>query len=75
MTAVDGAQSVQLVHMYDDTVVHTVVPVEEFTEIASYPATLRALAATMTEEQIIEMVSSKNSEFNKAESATSAGEH
>lgn len=75
MTAVDGAQSVQLVHMYDDTVVHTVVPVEEFTEIASYPATLRALAATMTEEQIIEMVSSKNSEFNRAESATSAGEH
>ena len=75
MTAVDGAQSIQLVHVYDDTVVHTVVPVDDFPQVASYPATLRALATTMTEEQIIEMVSNKHSEFNQAESKQSAGDH
>lgn len=75
MTAVDGGQSIQLVHVYDDTVVHSVIPVDEFPQIAAYPAALRALADTMTEEQIIEMVSNKTSEFNRAESATSAGDH
>lgn len=75
MTAVDGGQSIQLVHVYDDTVVHTVVPVDEFPQIAAYPAALRALADTMDEAQIIEMVSNKTSEFNQAESKSSAGEH
>lgn len=75
MTAVDGAQSIQLVHVYDDTVVHTVIPVDDFPQVASYPATLRALATTMTEEQILEMVSNKHSEFNQAESKQSAGDH
>ena len=75
MTAVDGGQSIQLVHVYDDTVVHTVVPVDDFPQLAAYPATLRALAATMTEEQILEMVSNKHSDFNQAESKSSAGEY
>lgn len=75
MTAVDGGQSIQLVHVYDDTVVHSVIPVDEFSQLAAYPAGLRALAETMTEEQIIDMVSNKDSEFNRAESASSAGEH
>jgi hypothetical protein len=75
MTAVDGGQSIQLVHVYDDTVVHTVVPVDEFPQIAAYPTALRVLADTMDEAQIIEMVSNKTSEFNQAESKSSAGEH
>jgi 3',5'-cyclic AMP phosphodiesterase CpdA len=73
LSAVDGAQSIQLVHLYADTVVHSVVPVEQYPEIASYPASLRALASTMSEEQLIEMVSNKNSDFNRAESQASAG--
>jgi len=75
MTAVDGGQSIQLVHVYDDTVVHTVVPVDEFPQLAAYPMALRALADTMDEAQIIEMVSNKNSEFNQSESKSSAGEY
>ena len=75
MTAVDGGQSIQLVHIYEDTVVHSVIPIDEFSQLAAYPAALRALADTMSEEQIIDMVSNKNSEFNRAESANSAGEH
>lgn len=74
MTAVDGGQSIQFVHVYDDTVVHSVVPVDEYSQLASYPAALRALADTMSEEQIIDMVSNKASEFNQAESKSSAGE-
>ena len=74
LSAVDGGQSIQLVHVYDDTVVHSIVPAEQYSEIASYPASLRALAATMSEEQLIEMVSNKNSDFNRAESQTSAGQ-
>lgn len=72
LSAVDGAQSIQLVHLYDDTVVHTVIPVEEYDQIAGYPAALRAMAATMTDEQIREMVSSKSSDFNNAEREQSA---
>jgi Icc protein len=74
LSAVDGGQSIQLVHVYDDTVVHSIVPAEQYSEIASYPASLRALAATMSEEQLIEMVSNKNSDFNRSESQTSAGQ-
>lgn len=75
MTAVDGGQSIQFVHVYEDTVVHSVVPVDEYSQLASYPAALRALADTMSEEQIIDMVSNKASEFNQAESKSSAGEY
>ncbi|MFM2411895.1 MAG: hypothetical protein RLZZ587_228 [Actinomycetota bacterium] len=75
MTAVDGGQSIQLVHVYDDTVVHSVIPIDEFSQLAAYPAALRALADTMSEEQIIEMVSNKASDFNQAESKSSAGEY
>jgi 3',5'-cyclic AMP phosphodiesterase CpdA len=74
LSAVDGGQSIQLVHVYGDTVVHSIVPVEQYSEIAAYPASLRALAATMSEEQLIEMVSNKNSDFNQAERASSAGQ-
>ncbi len=75
MTAVDGGQSIQLVHVYDDTVVHSVIPIDEFSQLAAYPAALRALADTMSEEQIIDMVSNKTSDFNQAESHSSAGEY
>lgn len=74
LSAVDGGQSIQLVHVYDDTVVHSIVPAEKYNEIAGYPSSLRALAATMSEEQLIEMVSNKNSDFNRAERQSSAGQ-
>lgn len=72
LSAVNGAQSVQLVHVYDDTVVHSIVPVDDFPQVAAYPASLRAMAATMTLDEIREMVSSKNSDFNNAEREQSA---
>lgn len=73
LSAVDGAQSINLVHVYKSEIVHSIVPVENCQQIAGYPATLRAMAETMSESEIREMVSNKNSEFNNAERAQSAG--
>lgn len=72
LSAVDGAQSINLVHVYEKDVVHSIVPVETYDQIAGYPASLRAVADAMTESEIREMVSNKNSEFNTAERAQSA---
>lgn len=72
LSAVDGAQSINLVHVYDNDVVHTIVPVEQYDQIAGYPATLRAMANAMSAAEIREMVSNKNSDFNTAERAQSA---
>ncbi len=72
LSSVDGAQSVNLVHVYASDIVHSIVPVEEYEQIAGYPATLRAMADTMSEAEIREMVSNKNSDFNTAEREQSA---
>jgi 3',5'-cyclic AMP phosphodiesterase CpdA len=72
LSSVDGAQSVNLVHVYESDIVHSIVPVENYEQIAGYPATLRAMADTMSEADIREMVSNKNSDFNTAERAQSA---
>jgi 3',5'-cyclic AMP phosphodiesterase CpdA len=72
LSAVDGAQSINLVHVYKSEIVHSIVPVENYQQIAGYPATLRAMAETMSESEIREIVSNKNSEFNNAERAQSA---
>jgi 3',5'-cyclic AMP phosphodiesterase CpdA len=72
LSAVDGAQSINLVHVYQSDIVHSIVPVENYQQIAGYPATLRAMAETMSEAEIREMVSNKNSDFNTAERAQSA---
>lgn len=72
LSAVDGAQSVQLVHLYPDTVVHSIVQVDQYDQIAGYPASLRAMSATMSDDEIEEMVSSKSSDFNQAEREQSA---
>jgi 3',5'-cyclic AMP phosphodiesterase CpdA len=75
MSSVDGGQSTNLVHFYpDNRVVHSIVPAAEYPQLAGYPAGLRQLVETMSEEQLIEMVSNKKSEFNRKESALSADE-
>jgi 3',5'-cyclic AMP phosphodiesterase CpdA len=72
LSAVDGAQSIQLIHVYPEHVVTSIVPVEAYDQIAGYPATLRAMADAMSPEELREMVSNKNSEFNTAERNQSA---
>ena len=72
LSAIDGAQSINLVHVYETNTVHSIVPVENFEQISAYPAALRIMADTMTEAEIKEMVSKKDSDFNTAERAQSA---
>jgi 3',5'-cyclic AMP phosphodiesterase CpdA len=72
LSEVDGAQSINLVHVYETNTVHSIVPVENFEQISAYPAALRIMAETMTEAEIKEMVSKKDSDFNTAERAQSA---
>lgn len=72
LSAVDGAQSINLVHVYDQDIVHSIVPIEQYDQIAGYPASLRAMADAMSAAEIREMVSNKNSEFNTAERNQSA---
>jgi Icc protein len=72
LSAVDGAQSINLVHLFEKDVVHSIVPVENYTQIAGYPAALRSMADALSADELREMVSNKNSEFNNAERAQSA---
>jgi 3',5'-cyclic AMP phosphodiesterase CpdA len=72
LSAVDGAQSINLVHVYESDIVHSIVPVELYEQIAGYPASLRAMAESMSDDEVREMVSNKNSQFNTAEREQSA---
>jgi len=72
LSAVDGAQSIQLIHLYDDSVVTSVVPADVYPQVSGYPATLRAMVDTMSFTELREMISNKTSDFNSAERAQSA---
>jgi 3',5'-cyclic AMP phosphodiesterase CpdA len=72
LSAVDGAQSINLVHVYESDIVHSIVPVELYEQIAGYPAVLRTMAEAMSDDEVREMVSNKNSDFNTAEREQSA---
>ena len=37
LLGVDGGQAINLVHVYDDTVVHSIVPVGEAPQVAGFP--------------------------------------
>jgi 3',5'-cyclic AMP phosphodiesterase CpdA len=63
LSGVDLGQSVNLVHVYDDRVVHSAFPVGTGTEVAAFPASLRAVFDAMTPEERLEAFSSKTSTF------------
>jgi hypothetical protein len=56
-----------MVHVYEDSIVHSIVPIGDETEITGFPAEAAAQIIAMTPEQRIEMFSSKTSQFNSAE--------
>ena len=63
-SAVDAHQSVNLVHVYDDRVVHSIVPVAEGPEVAGHPAAVLQQLAALSPEERLELVSSKTSPLN-----------
>lgn len=67
LLGVDDAQSVNLVHVYDDQVLHTVVPVNVTRPVSGFPDSVLDRLAELTHEQRIEAFSNKQSTFNLAE--------
>jgi 3',5'-cyclic AMP phosphodiesterase CpdA len=67
LSGVNGNQAMNLVHIYEDSIVHSIVPIGDETEITGFPAEAAVQIIAMTPEQRIEMFSSKTSAFNSAE--------
>lgn len=61
VSGVDGHQAITMVHLYDDRVVHTVVPVDEAPEVSGFPADVRAQVEALTPEQRRDLLSRKDS--------------
>jgi 3',5'-cyclic AMP phosphodiesterase CpdA len=71
LSGVDFGQAFNVVHVYDDRIVHSIVPVGDTTEVTGFSAEHWAQIEAMTPEQRIEMFSSKKSPFNSQEAASS----
>ena len=71
LSGVDFGQSVNVVHVYDEQIVHSVIPVGETVEISGFSADAWAQIEAMTPEQRLETFSAKNSSFNAGEVASS----
>jgi 3',5'-cyclic-AMP phosphodiesterase len=71
LSGINGNQAMNLVHLYEDRVVHSIVPIGEGTEVTGFPLDSAAQIEAMTFDQRLEMFSNKKSQFNAAEVASS----
>lgn len=67
LSGVNSGQSINLVHVYEDRIVHSTVPIGDTTEITGFSTEHRATIEAMTPEQRLEMFSNKRSKFNLGE--------
>ena len=67
LSGVNADQAMNLVHVYDDRIVHSVIPIGARTEITGFSAEFVDRIESMTFEQRTEMFSSKKSKFNLGE--------
>ena len=65
ISGVDGHQALTMLHLYDDRIVHTVVPLPEAPEASGFPADVVEQLEALTAEERREIISRKNSEFNQ----------
>jgi 3',5'-cyclic AMP phosphodiesterase CpdA len=72
LVGIDDGQSFNLVHLYEDSVVHSIVPVSEAAQVSGFSGMVLDALATMTPDQRREAFSSKTSTFNVAEAEASA---
>lgn len=73
LVGVDGGQSFNLVHLYDDSVVHTIVPVGEAPQVAGFSGVVLDALASMTPVERLEAFSNKASTFNVADAEAAGG--
>ena len=71
LSGVDFGQAVNVVHVYDGQVVHSIIPIGDTTEVSGFSADAWAQIEAMTPEQRLETFSAKKSTFNSSEVASS----
>jgi Icc protein len=64
ISGVDGAQAFNTIHVYDDRLVHTVIPIPEAPEVSGQPGAMRELLDALSPEERREIISRKDSDFN-----------
>lgn len=64
LSGVDAHQSFTLLHLYDDRVVHSVVPATDAVEVSGYGLEMLEPFRSLTPEQCFDMVSRKDSPLN-----------
>jgi Icc protein len=69
VSGVDGHQAFNTVHVYDDRIVHTVIPLHEAPEVSGQPAAVRELLEALSPEERREIISRKDSDFNTGSGA------
>jgi len=72
LSGVNADQAINVVHVYENTIVHSVVPVGSRAEITGFSTEFAPQIESMTFEQRLEMFSNKRSAFNLGEGASSA---
>ncbi len=65
VSGVDGHQAFNTVHIYDDRIVHTVIPIPEAPEVSGQPEEVRAVLEALSPEERRETISRKDSDFNR----------
>ena len=65
VSGVDGHQAFNILHVYDDRIVHTVIPIPEAPEVSGQPAAMRELLDALSPEERRETISRKDSDFNR----------
>ncbi|MCU1546615.1 MAG: phosphodiesterase [Homoserinimonas sp.] len=64
LSGVNSGQAISIVHVYEDRVVHSLIPLGETVEITGFSAHYRSQIEAMTPEQRVEAFSNKRSTFN-----------
>ena len=65
ISGVDGHQALTMLHLYDDRIVHTVVPLPEAPEASGFPSDVLAQLEALSADERREIISRKDSEFNQ----------
>jgi Icc protein len=69
---VNADQAMNLVHVYEESIVHTIVPIGDRAEITGFSTEFAPQIEAMTFEQRLEMFSNKRSPFNLGEEAATS---
>lgn len=67
ISGVDGHTAFTMLHLYDDQVVHTVVPLEAAREVEGFPMDVVELVEALSAQERFDLLSRKDSAFNTGE--------